>query len=109
MDTSDENKICDLLENIINRQKQLERSLEELKRERATPWMDIQETAQYLRMGVSTIRKLVYAGNIPYIRKNDGLGASKLYFHKKQVDLWMLTGNIKPTKHEQSRVAQYLN
>ncbi|HPC36732.1 MAG TPA: helix-turn-helix domain-containing protein [Candidatus Marinimicrobia bacterium] len=59
-------------------------------------WLNIQEVADYLRCSQSQIRKLVSAGQIPYKRLPNGK-SGKLLFNTRQIDLWLLTGEIKPS------------
>lgn len=51
-----------------------------------TEWMDIEETATYLKTKKTHIRDLVYKREIPYSK----LGAL-LRFHRPTLDRWLLT------------------
>ena len=57
------------------------------------PWLDINETSSYVKLSVSTLRKMTSGGKIPFKRVGNG-ARSKLLFSKKQLDLWITTGKI---------------
>ena len=58
-------------------------------------WLSVKQCADYLGLSESTIRKLVASGNIPYRRLPTAEGGA-IRFNRKQIDLWLLSGEIKP-------------
>ncbi|HQE95966.1 MAG TPA: helix-turn-helix domain-containing protein [Candidatus Marinimicrobia bacterium] len=58
-------------------------------------WLSVKQCASYLDVSESTIRKLVASGNIPYRRLPTGEGGA-IRFNRKQIDLWLLSGDVKP-------------
>ena len=58
-------------------------------------WLDVNELSRYLCCSESTIRRLVSASEIPFKRVG---GNGKILFHKRQIDLWLLTGEKSPNK-----------
>ncbi|MFH1212885.1 MAG: helix-turn-helix domain-containing protein [Candidatus Neomarinimicrobiota bacterium] len=56
-------------------------------------WLSVHELAEYLRVSESQIRKLVSDGSIPYRRVGQAIR-----FNRKQVDLSILSGGLKPSK-----------
>ena len=73
-----------------------------------SPWMTIEEAAEYVRLSVSSLRKLVRDNKIPYVRSDPRKGRSKLFFHKKQVDLWMFINKPHATKKQRALFRPYL-
>ena len=100
MESTDTNRIIEMLELVGGRQDRLEKTLLTIQREQQSPWMDIQGTANYLNISVRTIRRLVSAGTIPFVRRDTESGKAKLFFHRKQLDLWMFTGSTNPNKKQ---------
>ena len=72
-----------------------------------SPWLTIEEAADYIRLSVSSIRKLVSNKSIPHVRRDHQKGRSKLFFHKKQLDLWMFTDRIHATKKQRDLYRPY--
>ena len=58
-------------------------------------WLTVKEICEYLRLSPSTIRKLVALGNIPHHRLPTAQGGA-IRFNRKQIDLWLLSGDVKP-------------
>ncbi len=58
-------------------------------------WLSVKQCADYLGLSESTIRKLVTSGDIPYRRLPTAEGGA-IRFNRKQIDLWLLSGEIKP-------------
>ena len=58
-------------------------------------WLSVRQIADYLDVSESTIRKLVASGNIPYRRLPTAEGGA-IRFNRKQIDLWLLSGDVKP-------------
>jgi excisionase family DNA binding protein len=56
-------------------------------------WLSVRELAKYLRVSESQIRKLVSTGDIPYRRVGQAIR-----FNRRQVDLSILSGGLKPSK-----------
>jgi len=59
-------------------------------------WLSVRQVADYFGLSQSTIRKLVSTGDIPYRRLPTAEGGA-IRFNRKQVDLWLLSGQVKPT------------
>ena len=62
-------------------------------------WLDLKRVAGYLKVSPSQIRKLVGTGQIPFRRLPNGK-AGKLLFNRRQVDLWLLSGAVNPSKRQ---------
>jgi len=77
--------------------KQLFQKLESIE-QRITPpltWLSVTELAQYIKSSESTIRRLVSVNSIPFKR----IGANgKIVFNRRQIDLWLLSGEKHPGK-----------
>jgi len=58
-------------------------------------WMSVRKCGEYLSLSESTIRKLVLTGKIPFRRLPTTEGGA-IRFNRKQVDLWLLSGELKP-------------
>jgi len=71
-------------------------------------WMSVKQCAEYIG-GVScgTVRALVKTGKIPYTRLPLSEGG-KLLFSKKLIDLWLLSGQVKPTKRVRQNFQELL-
>lgn len=66
----------------------------------SSPFMNVEETAEFLRCSVSTVRHLVSRGLIPY-RRLPGGQKSKLLFNRKKLIMWVeYEGKLKFTKRE---------
>ncbi|MCD6366222.1 MAG: helix-turn-helix domain-containing protein [Bacteroidales bacterium] len=65
---------------------------------RITPpltWLSVTDLANYIKTSESTIRRLVSKNEIPFKR----IGTSnKIIFNRKQIDLWLLSGEKHPGK-----------
>lgn len=81
------------LDQILERLDRLERRF----RAEYPAWLTVAEVAQYLGVSPSTIRKLVANGSIPYRRLPTGEGGA-IRFNRKMIDLWLLSGQLKPSK-----------
>jgi len=84
-------KIIEMLNTISERLNHLEQIINS----KQSPWRDIKGTAEYLNISTRTIRRLVSAGTIPFVRRETISGKAKLFFHRKQLNLWMFTGSSK--------------
>jgi len=61
----------------------------------AQTWLSVPDLAKYLKSSESTIRRLVARNEIPFKR----IGTNgKIIFHKRQIDLWLLSGEKHPGK-----------
>jgi len=58
-------------------------------------WLSVRQCGEYLGLSESTIRKLVTSGDIPYRRLPTTEGGA-IRFNRKQIDLWLLSGDLKP-------------
>ncbi|MCK9244632.1 MAG: helix-turn-helix domain-containing protein [Candidatus Marinimicrobia bacterium] len=59
-------------------------------------WLSVKQCAEYLGLSESTIRKLVTSGDIPFRRLPTAEGGA-IRFNRKQIDFWLLSGDIRPT------------
>ncbi|MBL7066586.1 MAG: helix-turn-helix domain-containing protein [Candidatus Marinimicrobia bacterium] len=58
-------------------------------------WLSVSDLVKYLGVSESTIRRLVAKNEIPFKR----IGTNgKIVFHKRQIDLWLLSGEKHPGK-----------
>jgi len=58
-------------------------------------WLSVSDLVKYLGVSESTIRRLVSKNEIPYKR----IGKNGcLTFNRRQIDLWLLSGEKHPTK-----------
>ena len=65
----------------------------------AQTWLNVIDLSQYLGISESTIRRLISKGEIPYRRiGNNGC----ITFNRKQIDLWLLSGEKHPTKRSRA-------
>ncbi|MBL7067507.1 MAG: helix-turn-helix domain-containing protein [Candidatus Marinimicrobia bacterium] len=91
--------------------KQLINEMQELKNTLAgttLPWLDIKEASSYLKLSVSTIRKLTSKGEIPFKHLGEGQ-KSKVLFSRKQLDMWIMTGKTSGfTKRDKETLDVYL-
>lgn len=66
--------------------------------QRITPpltWMSVPDLAKYLKSSESTIRRLVAKNEVPFKR----IGSNgKIVFNRRQIDLWLLSGEKHPGK-----------
>jgi len=60
-------------------------------------WFSVKQCADYLNLGESSIRKMIASGSIPFKRLPTAEGGA-IRFNRKQIDLWLLSGEVKPTK-----------
>jgi excisionase family DNA binding protein len=70
-------------------------------------WLSVEKCADYLDVSKSTIRKMVTAGSIPYRRLPTADGG-KLLFNRRQIDLFLLTGNQRPNKRARQTFEELL-
>ena len=70
-------------------------------------YLNIQQVADYLKISTSQVRRLVTEGIIPYRRIPNGK-AGKLLFNRKLIDVWLLTGSLRPTKRQCNSVVNIL-
>ena len=61
----------------------------------AATWLSVSDLGEYLGISESSIRRLVARNEIPF--KRVGLNG-KIVFHKRQIDLWLLSGEKNPGK-----------
>ena len=61
----------------------------------AKTWLSVSDLAGYLGISESSIRRLIFKGQIPFKR----IGTNgKIIFNRRQIDLWLLTGERNPGK-----------
>jgi len=58
-------------------------------------WLSVTDLAQYIKSSESSIRRLVSKNEIPFKRVGSG---GKILFHRRQIDLWLLSGEKHPSK-----------
>jgi len=71
-------------------------------------WLDIRQASVYLQISRSTIRKLILSNSIPFRRVPNGK-AGKLLFNRRVLDLWLLSGDVKPSKRARSTFEAFLD
>ena len=82
-------------------EKLLFKKLEDIER-RITPaqtWMSITDLVQYLKLSESSIRRLVAKNEIPFRRIGKN---GKIVFNRRQIDLWLLSGEKSPGKRSRA-------
>jgi len=70
-------------------------------------WLSVRQLAEYLSVSASSIRKMISAGTIPFKRLPTAEGGS-IRFNRKQIDLWLLSGDMKPTARTRARFEAFL-
>jgi len=70
-------------------------------------WLSVRQLAEYLGLSASSIRKMISAGSIPFKRLPTCEGGS-IRFNRKQIDLWLLSGDVKPTARTRSTFEVFL-
>ena len=71
-------------------------------------WLDIRQASVYLQISRSTIRKLILSNSIPFRRVPNGK-VGKLLFNRRVLDLWLLSGDVKPSKRARSTFEAFLD
>lgn len=77
---------------------------------RITPpktWLDIRQASAYLQISSSQIRRLVSENQIPYRRIPNGK-VGKLLFNRKVLDLWLFSGDVRPSKRVRQTFTELL-
>lgn len=82
------------------------KKLEDIER-RITPagWLSVSDLAAYLGCSESLIRKLLAAGELPFRRIGDN---GKIVFNRRQIDLWLLSGEKHPGKRARALFSDLL-
>jgi len=70
-------------------------------------WLSVKQCAEYLGLSESTIRKLVTSGKIPFRRLPTAEGGA-IRFNRKEIDLFLLNGNVKARKRSRQTFAELL-
>ena len=70
-------------------------------------WFSVKQCADYLNLGESSIRKMIASGSIPFKRLPTAEGG-KILFNRKQLDLWLLSGKVKPSKRARQTFTELL-
>ena len=65
-------------------------------------WLTVTETAAYLRVSVSKIRKMVARKQIPF-RRLPGAAAGKIVFNRRMLDFWILLNGKKSVSQVERR------
>lgn len=68
-------------------------------------WLSVTDLAKYIKSSESSIRRLVAKNEIPFKRIGHG---GKLLFNKKQIDIWLCSGQIHPTKRARTLFADLI-
>lgn len=82
---------------MIDETNQIFRKLESIE-QKITPaqtWLSVTELAIYLKSSESTIRRLVASDSIPFKRIGEN---GKILFNRRQIDLFLLSGEKHPGK-----------
>ncbi|MFA4907239.1 MAG: helix-turn-helix domain-containing protein [archaeon] len=66
-------------------------------------WLSVKQCADHLSVSSSQIRKLIASGSIPYRRVGQAIR-----FNRRQIDLWLLSGDVKPNKRARSTFEAFL-
>ena len=107
MESTETNRIIEMLEEISKRQERMEQTLTSIQQELQSPWMEIKEAAKYTRLSESKISKLVSTDSIPY-RRLPGK-KSKLIFSKRSLDLWTIYNKQSFTRKERENANMWIN
>jgi len=86
---------------------QIDKKLDDLKTG-FPAWLDIRQASVYLQISRSTIRKLILSNSIPFRRVPNGK-VGKLLFNRRVLDLWLLSGDVKPSKRARSTFEAFLD
>ena len=70
-------------------------------------WLNVKQCAEYLGLSESTVRKLISTGKIPY-RRLPTVEGGAIRFNRRQVDLWLLSGEVKPKARARATFAELL-
>ena len=83
--------------------KQIDKKLDRVLSTNKT-WLSVKDLSKYISISESKIREMISKNTIPF-QKIDGT----IRFSRKKIDIWILTGNLNPTKSQRDRVIQYLD
>jgi len=70
-------------------------------------WLSVKQAAKYIGLSESSVRKMVSAGQMPY-RRLPLAESGAIRFSKKMIDLWLLSGEVKPTRRVRQTFAELL-
>jgi len=65
-------------------------------------WLLVPETAAYLRISVSTLRKMIARKQIPF-RRLPSAAAGKIIFNRRMLDYWLLLNGKKTVTQSERR------
>jgi len=71
-------------------------------------WLSVKQAAKYIGLSESSIRKMVSAGQIPY-KRLPLAESGAIRFNRKQIDLWLLTGEVKSSKRSRATFAEFID
>ncbi|MCF7740962.1 MAG: helix-turn-helix domain-containing protein [Candidatus Marinimicrobia bacterium] len=71
-------------------------------------WLTIDELSDYIKLSQTSIRRLINKDKIPFSRLGNSK-KSKIIFNRKQIDLWLLTGDKKPGKRARKLAKEFIN
>ncbi|MDD5764655.1 MAG: helix-turn-helix domain-containing protein [Candidatus Marinimicrobia bacterium] len=91
---------------LFQRIEQIDQKLDNLKTG-FPAWLSVRQLAEYLSLSASSIRKMISAGTIPFKRLPTADGGS-IRFNRRQIDLWLLSGDVKPTARARSTFEVFL-
>ncbi|MDD5230355.1 MAG: helix-turn-helix domain-containing protein [Candidatus Marinimicrobia bacterium] len=83
-------------------------ALESKLRPEIPAWLSVKQVAEYLGLSSSSIRKMVASGQIPYKRLPTAEGGA-IRFNRRQIDLWLLSGELRPSKRSRSTFAEFID
>jgi len=71
-------------------------------------WLSVRQVADYLSLSSSTIRKLISTGQIPY-KRLPLAESGAIRFNRRLIDLWLLSGEVKPTARARQTFAEFVD
>jgi len=107
MESTETPSTREMLESIMDHLDRIDQRLSVIEEQQNSPWMTIQEAAQYVRLSVSKIRKLVRTDSIPY-RRLPG-DKSKVIFSRRSLDLWLIYNKQSFTNKEREKANMWIN
>jgi len=71
-------------------------------------WMSVKQLCEYIGLSQSSIRKMVRTGQIPY-KRLPLAESGAIRFNRKQIDLWLLSGELRPSKRTRSTFTEFVD
>lgn len=99
------NELPQFVSKIYQKLENMEKLLTQKKKEPGQDQiMSAEECAAFLRLKVTTIYGLVSKGKIPKIKKG-----KLIYFSKKDIEAWLLSGKVKTPQEVAAEADQFLS